>query len=69
MKWLRRLFRRFVPHGVSDEAMDRELGYHIAELARSYSADGLTPDEAHRRALLEFGYPRVDRGIENLGAD
>jgi putative ABC transport system permease protein len=55
MKWLRRLFRRFVPHGVSDETMDRELGYHIAELARSYSADGVTPDEAHRRALLEFG--------------
>jgi putative ABC transport system permease protein len=35
--------------------MDREIGYHIAELARSYIANGLTPDEAHRRAMLEFG--------------
>jgi putative ABC transport system permease protein len=35
--------------------MDREIGHHIAELAQSYIAQGLTPDEAHRRAMLEFG--------------
>jgi putative ABC transport system permease protein len=35
--------------------MDREISYHIVELARSYIAHGLTSDEAHRRAMLEFG--------------
>jgi putative ABC transport system permease protein len=55
MEWLKRLFRRLVPRSLSDDAMDREIGYHIAELAQSYVAHGLAPDEAHRRALLEFG--------------
>jgi putative ABC transport system permease protein len=57
MEWLKRLFRRLVPRSLSDDAMDREIGYHIAELAQSYIALGLAPDEAHRRALLEFGGP------------
>jgi predicted permease len=55
MEWMRRLFRRLVPHSVVDEAMDREISYHIAELAESYVAQGMKPDESHRRALLEFG--------------
>jgi putative ABC transport system permease protein len=35
--------------------MDSEIGFHIEELAQSYIGQGLTPDEAHRRAMLEFG--------------
>jgi len=55
MEWLRRFYRRLVPRSLSDDAMDREISYHIAELAQSYIAHGLTPDEAQRRAILEFG--------------
>ncbi|MGA2851136.1 MAG: ABC transporter permease [Terracidiphilus sp.] len=55
MEGLKRLFRRLVPRSISNDAMDREIGYHIAELAQSYMAQGLTADEAHRRAMLEFG--------------
>jgi putative ABC transport system permease protein len=55
MEWLKRLSRRLVPRSLSDDAMDREIAYHIAELAESYIAQGMARDEAHRRAMLEFG--------------
>jgi predicted permease len=55
MEWLKRLFRWLAPKSLSDDAMDCEIGYHIAELARSFITKGMTPDEAQRRALLEFG--------------
>ena len=35
--------------------MDREIGFHIAELTEAYIAQGLSPQEADRRAKLEFG--------------
>ena len=35
--------------------MDREITFHIEELARSYVAQGLAPEEGRRRALVEFG--------------
>ena len=38
-----------------EDAMDQEIGFHIAELTEIYVAQGLPPDEARRRAMLEFG--------------
>ena len=38
-----------------EDAMDQEIGFHIAELTEVYVAQGLSPDEARRRAMLEFG--------------
>jgi putative ABC transport system permease protein len=55
MEGLKRFLRRLIPGRHSDDAMDLEIGHHIAELTRSYVANGLTPDEAQRRAMLEFG--------------
>jgi putative ABC transport system permease protein len=39
----------------SDESMDREITFHIEQIAESYIAQGLSPEEARRRAILEFG--------------
>ena len=51
MRWLRRGFRKFVP----DDAVDREIGFHIEELTQANIAKGMTPEEARRCAVLEFG--------------
>ena len=51
MRWLRRSLRRFVP----DDAVDREIGFHIEELTEANIAKGMTPEEAYRRAVLQFG--------------
>jgi len=51
MRWLGRDSRRFVP----DDAADRELEFHLEELTQSNIAKGMTPQEARRSAVLEFG--------------
>jgi len=38
-----------------EDAMEQEIGFHIAELTESYVAQGMPPAEARRRAMLEFG--------------
>src|SRR5579859_189276 len=38
-----------------ENAVEQEIGFHIAELTEDYIAGGMLPEEAHRRALLEFG--------------
>ncbi len=38
-----------------EDAVDQEIGFHIAELTEAYVAQGLSPEEARRRAMLEFG--------------
>src|SRR5580704_5663955 len=38
-----------------DEDLDRELRFHIEERVADLVAAGVTPDEARRRARLEFG--------------
>jgi putative ABC transport system permease protein len=38
-----------------DDAVEQEIGFHIAEQTAAYVAQGLTPNEARRRAMLEFG--------------
>lgn len=39
----------------SDAEFDREIAYHIEQLTQDGIAQGLTPAEARRRAILEFG--------------
>jgi hypothetical protein len=38
-----------------DDQLDSELRFHIEELTEANMAAGLTPDEARRQAMLEFG--------------
>ncbi|HMG86945.1 MAG TPA: ABC transporter permease [Terracidiphilus sp.] len=38
-----------------EDAVNEEIGFHIAELTEDYIARGMSPEEARRRALLEFG--------------
>jgi putative ABC transport system permease protein len=39
----------------SEAEFDREIAFHIEQLAQDRIAQGLTPAEARRRAILEFG--------------
>jgi predicted permease len=56
---LRSLFHR----GVVDEELDEELGFHLEQQTAKYVQAGLTPEEARRRARLEFG------GFEQVRGD
>jgi putative ABC transport system permease protein len=49
--WLRALFSR---HRVEDE-MAREMRAHLDMQLEAYIRSGLSPDEARRRALIDFG--------------
>lgn len=37
------------------DAVDQELAFHIAQLTEGFVAEGMSPEEAHRRAMVEFG--------------
>jgi len=51
MEWWKSLFRK----RALDAQLDSELRFHIEELTEANIAAGLAPDEARRRAVLEFG--------------
>lgn len=51
MSWLKFLRRK----EVQERDFDRELRFHIEELTRENIAGGMTPEQAHRQAMLEFG--------------
>jgi putative ABC transport system permease protein len=51
MSWWKFLF----PKRASDAQMNSELGFHIDELTDENIAAGMSPGEARRRAVLEFG--------------
>ena len=51
MSWWKSLFRKRALHG----QFDTELRFHIDELTSANIAAGMSPEEAHRQALLEFG--------------
>ena len=51
MKWYRRLSRRTA----NDDPLEGEIGFHIAEQTEANVARGMSPDEARRQALVEFG--------------
>jgi len=40
-----------------EKQFDSELRFHADELTKQYIAEGMAPDEARRRAALEFGGP------------
>src|SRR6266481_791095 len=51
MHWLRRLFQK----DKSERQLDAELQFHLERQITDYIAKGMTPEEARRRANLEFG--------------
>jgi len=48
MHWLKSLFVRTL----REQEFERELQFHIEEVTRDFLASGMTPEEAHRRAML-----------------
>ena len=51
MRWIRRLFQK----SRTETDLDKELRFHLEQQIASYIAAGITPEEARRRANLEFG--------------
>ncbi|HVA18191.1 MAG TPA: permease prefix domain 1-containing protein, partial [Candidatus Dormibacteraeota bacterium] len=51
MRWLRRLFRR----GKLETQLDSELRFHVEQQIADNVAAGMSPAEARRRALAQFG--------------
>jgi hypothetical protein len=56
MNWLTRLFRK----EQSEKHLDAELRFHIDRQISDYIATGVSPEEARRRAHLDFG------GLESI---
>jgi putative ABC transport system permease protein len=51
MRWYQRFFRR----GLTEKKLDAELRFHLEQQIADYIAAGMKPEEAGRRARLEFG--------------
>src|ERR671922_46847 len=51
MSW----WKSFIPKRASGVQLDSELRFHIDELTEANIAAGMSPEEARRRAMLEFG--------------
>jgi putative ABC transport system permease protein len=51
MNWIRRVFRR----SQAEKALDKELQFHLDRQIADYVTAGMPPEEARRRARLEFG--------------
>ncbi|HEV2419092.1 MAG TPA: ABC transporter permease [Terriglobia bacterium] len=65
MRWYQRLFRR----GRTERQLDAELRFHLERQIADYIAAGMTPDEARRRARLEFGgLDQVKEECRDVGA-
>jgi predicted permease len=58
MSWLRRLLRTSAAKEKIYGEIDKELTFHIEELTKENIAAGMSPEEARRRALIEFGGER-----------
>ncbi len=56
MRWIRRLFQK----SRAEKTLDQELRFHLDRQVADYVAAGIPPEEARRRAMLEFG------GIERV---
>ncbi|HEX7314769.1 MAG TPA: ABC transporter permease [Pyrinomonadaceae bacterium] len=75
MKWWQRLFRR----RRLDEELEKELSFHLEEHTSDLVAQGLSPEEARRRARIALGGPeqvkelcreaRGTRWLDDLGRD
>src|SRR5215469_12037594 len=51
MYWFRRLFRK----QQTERQLDSELRFHLEQRAQELTETGIAPDEALRRARIEFG--------------
>jgi putative ABC transport system permease protein len=51
MRWLRRIWQK----SLTERRLDSELQFHVEQQIAGYIASGLSPDEARRRACIEFG--------------
>ncbi len=51
MRWIRRLFQK----SRAENELDRELRFHLEQQIADYVAAGMSPEEARRRAQMEFG--------------
>lgn len=51
MRW----WRRFTQRALSEKRLDSEMQFHIEERTNDYVAEGVPPEEARRRARIEFG--------------
>jgi len=56
MYWMQRLFRK----ERTEDRLDSELRFHLEQRARELAEAGVTPEEAGRRARIEFG------GVEGI---
>ncbi len=62
MRW-----RIFSKHPLREEQLDAELRFHLDQRIRDLEASGMTHDEAHRQAMLEFdGIERVKEECREL---
>jgi predicted permease len=65
MRWYQRFFRR----GLTERQLDAELRFHLEQQTADYVAAGMTPEEARRRARLEFGgLDQVKEECRDVGA-
>jgi putative ABC transport system permease protein len=65
MRWYLRLFRR----ARTEKQIDAELRFHLDQQIADYIAAGMTPEEARRRARLEFGgLDQVKEQCRDVGA-
>jgi putative ABC transport system permease protein len=60
MPWLRRVLNTLRPARIQPD-IDRELAFHIAERIDQLRAEGLSNDEATRRARVQFGNAILQR--------
>lgn len=51
MRWL----RRFTQRALSEKRLNSELEFHLEQQIANYIKSGLSPEEARRRARIEFG--------------
>lgn len=65
MRWTQRFFRR----QRTEKRLDTELRFHLEQQVADYVATGMTPEEARRRARLEFGgIDQVKEECRDVGA-
>jgi putative ABC transport system permease protein len=51
VRWLRRLWQK----SLTERRLDSELQFHLEQQIEAYLQSGVSPDEARRRATLDFG--------------
>src|SRR5579863_8503151 len=65
MRWYQRLFRK----ARTERQLDAELRFHLEQQIADYVATGMMPEEARRRARLEFGgLDQVKEECRDVGA-